>query len=141
MGGYTFWSEPLTSKPRCFNAAAVDAMAVPQMPTKWTDWTSENIAAKTIGKSGTHESGKLPTQKLHPLRVCEERGHGRIHVLIRASDAEPALASTPPWTPSPCRRFRRMPLQKNGFCAFSSATVVNGPWPGHINVSGGSVRI
>src|SRR3569833_1216163 len=31
--------------------------------------------------------------------------------------------------------------QKNGLCAFSSATVVSGPCPGQINVSGGSVRI
>jgi hypothetical protein len=28
--------------------------------------------------------------------------------------------------------------QKNGMCSFSSATVVNGPWPGQINVSGAS---
>ena len=31
--------------------------------------------------------------------------------------------------------------QKNGLCAFSSATVVSGPWPGQIKVSGGSVKI
>jgi len=35
----------------------------------------------------------------------------------------------------------RSSAQKNGLCAFSSATVVNGPWPGQSNVSAGSVRI
>src|SRR5438445_4695895 len=44
MGGYTFWSEPVTANPRCFTAAAAEAIAVPQMPTKWRDLISENIA-------------------------------------------------------------------------------------------------
>jgi hypothetical protein len=28
--------------------------------------------------------------------------------------------------------------QKNGLCAFSSATVVSGPWPRQVNVSAGA---
>ena len=31
------WSEPLTAMPRSFNAAATEAIAVPQMPTKWME--------------------------------------------------------------------------------------------------------
>ena len=31
------WSEPLTAMPRSFNAAATEAMAVPQIPTKWME--------------------------------------------------------------------------------------------------------
>src|SRR6266404_5179789 len=31
--------------------------------------------------------------------------------------------------------------QKNGLCSFSSATVVNGPWPGQRRVSGGRLKI
>ena len=50
---------------------------------------------------------------------------------------DPALhyagRKTSPRFTLPVRRVRN---QKNGLCAFSSATVVNGPWPGQINVSG-----
>src|SRR5436190_11712345 len=35
MGGYTSWSDPLTSRPLRFIIAASVAMAVPQMPMKW----------------------------------------------------------------------------------------------------------
>ena len=37
MGGYTFWSEPVTLTPFSCIATAVAAMAVPPIPTKWTD--------------------------------------------------------------------------------------------------------
>ena len=40
----------------------------------------------------------------------------------------------------PRLRPKRHP-QKNGLCAFSSATVVSGPCPGQSSVSGGRVRI
>src|SRR6516165_6389602 len=36
IGGYTSWSEPPTSNPFCFSMAASVAMAVPQMPMRWT---------------------------------------------------------------------------------------------------------
>src|SRR5688572_27832085 len=36
IGGYTSWSEPLTSKPLCLSSAASVAVAVPQMPMMWT---------------------------------------------------------------------------------------------------------
>jgi hypothetical protein len=34
IGGYTLWSEPVTTKPFSFIAAAALAMAVPQIPVK-----------------------------------------------------------------------------------------------------------
>jgi len=34
IGGYTFWSEPVMLHPISFNAAASEAIAVPQIPTK-----------------------------------------------------------------------------------------------------------
>ena len=37
-------------------ATAVEAMAVPQMPTKWTDWIRANIPAGKIGKAEAEES-------------------------------------------------------------------------------------
>ena len=43
MGGYTFWSEPVTENPFSRMAAAAEAIAVPQMPTKWTELIVLNI--------------------------------------------------------------------------------------------------
>jgi hypothetical protein len=31
-------------------------MAVPQIPTKWTDWMRENMPTQKIGEAGTEES-------------------------------------------------------------------------------------
>src|SRR5437868_11450687 len=35
IGGYTFWSDPRTSKPLFLSIAASVAMAVPHMPIRW----------------------------------------------------------------------------------------------------------
>src|SRR5687768_16586419 len=34
------WSDPRTSKPRCFNSAASVPIAVPQIPIRWTRLTT-----------------------------------------------------------------------------------------------------
>jgi hypothetical protein len=64
-------------------AVNLGAAPHPISPPKWTDLISENIAAKTIGKFGTQESGKLELQTgnsglratlpIRPLQFFAER--------------------------------------------------------------------
>jgi len=66
----------------------------------------------------------------HPQSFSPLRGEGSALVRIMFSRATGFVGTSGKWHHT-----------KNGLCAFSSATVVNGPWPGQISVSGGSEKI
>src|SRR5438874_4621916 len=81
IGGYTAASDPVTLKPRCLSMPASDAIAVPQMPMRWTCCCDESPARMLGASSGgrllsrTRRRRGLEHCQLHPLLRVEPRAH------------------------------------------------------------------
>ena len=105
-------------------------------PREFRRWTRLGLAAKarSVGRVSSSSSLTGPIPLCHGKRFRHEFGPETNH---------PSAF----WLASPHQIQRRAPLkpmcyaQKNGLFSFSSATVVSGPCPGQISVSGGKVRI
>src|SRR6266536_3028966 len=67
------WSDPVTAKPLSFIAPATEAMAVPPMPTKWTDLISANMRGVFSGEARQGARQNCPMAKpghRHGARFC-----------------------------------------------------------------------
>src|SRR5215469_14114316 len=77
MGGYAAESEPVTRKPRSFSIPASEAMAVPQMPTRWMCFLSVMQERLTTKDTKVHEEN-LEVRNGLSLRVCHLQRHTRV---------------------------------------------------------------
>src|SRR5438309_6856544 len=81
IGGYTAASDPVTLKPRCLSMPASDAIAVPQMPMRWTCCCDESPARMLGAPSrggllrGARRRCGLQHRELHLLFRVEPRAH------------------------------------------------------------------